>query len=180
MFCSLMLGMIGIRNYHMPAELISTPPDLGAKLILQMGPTQAQVLLQYLASEENREYFYFWEEVEIPLALLLGLSLLLATQKRILPLVLCGIMLAMVLFQFFAVTPELAYSGRRIDFPPFNEAPGAQARIWALNQVYIGAEIVKLAVGFILAGYIFIFRPQRQSRRKSDHTALPNPVSLEK
>jgi hypothetical protein len=176
---SLLLGLVGIRNYHFPGELLAAPIDPAAKLINDIGYPQARLLLQHFAAEQNRTYFYLWEQIEIPLALLLGLSLFLATQRRIPPLVLCGIMLFVVLFQYFAITPELAYSGRGTDFPPLSEAFGAQARIWTLTQVYIGMEIFKLGVGVILAGYIFVFRPHRPNRRRTDTEVRARPAPME-
>ena len=179
MFGSLLLGVIGIENYHFPADLLAAPIDPAAKLIHDMGYPQAQLLLQHFAAEQNRAYFYLWEEVEIPLAISLGLCLFLSTQRRMFPLILCAIMLSVVLFQFFAITPELAYRGRGTDFPPMSEAYCSQALIWALTQVYIGTEIFKQVIGLLLAGYIFVFRPPRMNRRRTDPEIYVRPASLE-
>jgi hypothetical protein len=81
--------------------------------------------------------------------------------------VLCGLMLALVLFEHFAITPELAYRGRATDFPPGSAVFGAQARVWALGQVYAGLEAVKLVVGGILASYLFVFRTRRRVRKEA-------------
>jgi hypothetical protein len=150
-------------------------PTEGASKILQLlPPEQARLLLRHLAGEQNRLYFYVWEWVEIVLGLLLGGCLLLATQRRLLPLVLCGLMLAVVLVEHSAITPELAYRGRATDFPPGSLVFGAQARVWVLSQVYVGMEIAKLVMGGILISYLFYFR--RRVRKepevagRADHT----------
>ena len=75
-------------------------------------------------------------------------------------------MLVLVLFKHFAISPELAYRGRATDFPPGSAVFGAQARVWALNQVYVGVESVKLVLGGILASYLFFFHARRQRSRK--------------
>jgi len=158
---------------------LAAPIEPAARIIHNLGTEQARLLLQHFAAEQNRAYFYLWEQIEIPLGLLLALCLFLATQRRMFPLILSGIMLSMVLLQYMAITPELVFSGRRADFPPLSEAFGAQARMWGLNQVYWGLEISKLVVGVILAGYIFAFRPHRQNRRRTDADDIARPAPLE-
>ena len=127
-----------------------------------MAPDDARLLLRHLAAEQNRLYISLWEDAELPLAFLVGVCLFLATQKRIFPVVFCGLMLALVLFEHFAITPELAYRGRAADFPPGSVALGAQARVWVLSEVYAGVEAVKLVIGGILASYLFAFRARRR------------------
>ena len=58
-------------------------------------------------------------------------------------------MLALVLFQL-AIQPELTFRGREADFPPGNQSLGTQARVWALTEVWIGAESAKLLIGGLL------------------------------
>lgn len=177
-FGSVLLAVVGIRNLHFPRELIAAPIDPAAKLMHDIGYPQARLLLEDFAAEQNRAYFYLWEQIEIPLAVLLALFLFLATKRRAFPIMVCGLMLAVVLFEFFAVTPELAYSGRATDFPPVSAVSGAQARVWALTEVYWGMEILKLALGALLAGYIFVFRPQRRNRRRTDPDGVAIPQEL--
>jgi len=165
--CSLFMAFIAIQNLRSPGAVMSAPIEPAAKLIQSFGQDQAGLLLRHLAAEQNRHYFYLWEQAQILLGLALGGCLILATQRRIFPMVLCGVMLALVLFQHITVTPELAYRGRETDFPPGNAVFGAQARVWALHQVYVGAEAVKLVIGGVLASYLFVFRTRRRSRKEA-------------
>lgn len=105
--------------------------------------------------------------IQIPYALLLAGVLYLAAEKRPVPLVLCGLMLALVLFQL-AIHPELAYRGREADFPPGSQALGTQARVWALTEVWIGAESAKLLIGGLLASFMFTYKSRRRARRIDD------------
>ena len=162
------MGFVAIENLRSPNLVLSGPIEAASKIIQSLPPDEVRLLLRHLAAEQNRFYFYVWEQVEIPLALLLGGCLFLATQKRIFPLVLCGLMLVLVLFEHVAITPELAFRGRATDFPPGNAVFGAQARVWALYQVYVGAEAVKLVMGGILASYLFVFRTRRRVRKEVD------------
>lgn len=139
-------------------------------MINALGSDKASLLMRHAAAEETRSALAVWERVEIALGLVLGGCLYLATQKRVLPIVLCGAMLVLVLFQHFGVGPELAYSGRETDFPPGNALVGSTERLRALQAVYYGTELIKLVAGGILASYLFVFRSSRRSSRKEIHT----------
>jgi hypothetical protein len=166
--CSLFMSAVAIENNRSPNLVLNGPIEPAGKMVQALGVDQARLLLSHLAAEQTRLYFSLWEDVEIPLALVLAAFLFLATQRRILPLVLCGLMLALVLFEHFAISPELAYRGRATDFPPGSAAFGAQARVWALNQVYAGLETTKLVVGGVLASYLFFFRTRRYPRKEAE------------
>jgi hypothetical protein len=172
--CSLFIGVIAFENLRSPSLVLSMPTEGASKILQLVPPEQAQLLLRHLAAEQNRLYFYVWEWVEILLALLLGGCLLLATQRRILPLVLCSLMLAVVLVEHIAISPELAYRGRATDFPPGSLVFGAQARVWVLSQIYVGMEITKLVMGGILISYLFYFRrrvrKETEVAGRADHT----------
>ena len=77
-------------------------------------------------------------------------------------------MLAIVLFQFVAVTPELAYRGRDADFPPGNRTFAIQARLWTMQEAYIALETVKLLMGGVLVSYLFAYQVESRRRRKAD------------
>jgi hypothetical protein len=85
----------------------------------------------------------------------LGVSLLRATQARILPVTLSAIMLALVVFEYVALTPELTYLGREADFSTNGSAGESPA---TLQVVYVAVEMAKIVVGGVLAAYLFVFR----------------------
>jgi hypothetical protein len=170
---SLLMILIQVENLRFTASLLSAPSDQAIEIIKDTGHRQnVEMLLRYQASEQNRRYSYVWEEAQFGLALILGGCLFLGTQRRIFPMVFCGLMLLMVLFEHFGVTPELVYRGRAADFPPGNTAYGVQTRVWALDQVYAWVEGTKLVLGALLAGYLFIFRARRM-RRQTDAIEFP-------
>jgi hypothetical protein len=166
--CSLFMGFVAVENVRSPNLVLNGPIEPAAKILKPLTPDEARLLLRHMAAEQTRLYFTLWEEAQIPLAILVGVCLFLATQKRVLPVVFCGLMLCLVLFELFAITPELGYRGRAADFPPGSAAFGAQARVWALEQVYVGLEAVKLVVGGMLSSYLFSFRARRRGRRETD------------
>jgi hypothetical protein len=170
----LFMGVIEIQNLRSPALVMNAPPAPAEKMIQTLGHDPAQLLLRYLAAQQNRHYSSVWEMVQIPLGLAVGLCLFFATQRRLLPLLLCALMLGLLLFQYFTITPELAFRGPETDFPPGNAAVGPMARMWALQQVYAGVEIAKLIAGGVLATYLFLLRTLRRRRSREtdsiDHT----------
>ncbi len=165
---SLWIAFLEIQSSRSPGLVMNRPIAPAAKLIETLGPEQVRLLLRHLAFEQTRYFSRLWEQLEVGLALALGVCLFRATQKRAFPLFLCAVMLALVLFQHLALTPELAFQGRETDFPPGNTALGPMARVWALQQVYAGAEVVKLITGAGLAGYLFVFRAPRRNRKEDD------------
>ena len=167
------MAFITIQNLRTPSLIMSSPPEAVSRLIQQTGWEPMSALLRHAAAEQTRRYTALWIEAQLLLGLALLGCLVMATQKRIMPLALCGIMLVFVLFQL-RVVPELIYQGRQTDFPPGSTAVAAVTRYWALQQVYFGAEIVKLLCGGALASYLFVFRT---SRRKGKEAREPSPVA---
>ena len=163
--CSLLVVWFQFYNLRFASGLLITPSDSAVEVTKKLPDTELRLMLRYAAAEQNRRYEYLWEEAEIVLALVLGASLFLGTQKRIFPQILCGLMLLVVIFQHVGVTPELAYRGRLADFPPGNNVTGIVLRVYALEQIYAWVEAAKLVVGVLLAGYLFIFRARRSRKQ---------------
>jgi hypothetical protein len=167
--CLLMI-FVSLQGTRAVIALMNSPVPQAGKMIETLGNENAGLLLHHAAAEQARSALNTWELVEILLGLILGGCLYLATQRRIFPLVLCAAMLVLVLFQHFGISPELAYRGQRIDFPPGNADVDAKLRFLALEEVYYAAEVIKLVAGGILASYLFVFRSSR--RRKSEVDAV--------
>lgn len=161
--CLIMIFM-DVQGPRSAANVMGAPAPQAKAMIDALGADKASLLLHYAAHEQTRTAYFNWELIEIPLALLLMGCLYLATQKRALPMVLCGAMLILVLFQHFGVAAELAYRGRETDFPPGNNLVGPIERLRALQLVYYGCEIMKLLAGGILASYLFVFRSSSRRR----------------
>jgi hypothetical protein len=162
---SILVGLIAIQGIRSPSLVLSAPIEPAGKLIDKLGYENAALLLRHAAAEQTRFLEYKWEEAELLLGLALLACLFLGTQRRVLPLALCGIMLVLVLFQHFGVTNEMAYRGRITDFPPGNTAVGPVTRMLLLQQVYFSVEVMKLVAGGVLASFLFMFRTGRRSRK---------------
>ncbi|HEY4361788.1 MAG TPA: hypothetical protein VGN17_12490 [Bryobacteraceae bacterium] len=163
--CSVLMMWFQFSNPRFTADLLITPSDSAAEMTKRLPDAELRLMLRYAAAEQNRRYQFLWEQVELGLAVATGLALVAGTQKKILPLAICGAMLLTVVFQHMGVTPELAYRGRLTDFPPGNNSTGAMLRVYALEQVYAWVEGTKLVAGVVLASYLFVFRPRRNRKQ---------------
>lgn len=169
--------LIQFENLRFTADVLSTPSDQAAEILKETAPRQnVEMLLKYQAAEQNRRYSYAWEEAQFGLALILGACLFLGTQRSVFPMVFCGLMLLLVVFEHFGVSQELAYSGREADFPPGNAATGALIHMYVFEQIYAWVEGTKLVLGGLLSGYLFIFRTRRS--RKQMSTTYPQPSRM--
>lgn len=175
--CSVLLEVIAIENLRLPGTIASSS-DPAWEIAKRIGPEDTRLLLRHQAAEQNRNYLYAWEEVEIALGLALAVCLFLGTQRRIFPLIFCGLLVMIVLVEHFGVTPELAYRGREADFPPGSVTFGTQARVWALDQVYGWMEGLKLLLGAILSSYLFVFRTRQRARKSASLTDRPIPSAI--
>jgi hypothetical protein len=165
--CSFFMAFVVLQNLHSASSLMNAPAAPVASMIKTLGPDQMALLLHHQAAEQNRNIMFVWEQTQIVLGIVLGGCLYFATQKRLLSLVLCGIMLTLVLFQFWAVTPEMAYRGRETDFPSGATTSAVMVRTLLLYQMLVASEGLKIVVGGVLASYLFAFRTSR--KRSSRH-----------
>lgn len=165
---SLLLGFLTLENFRSPNLVLSSPVPAEGKMIEKLGMDETRMLLRHLAMEQSRSYLTIWEDAEMALGVLLLLLLLVSSQTRIFPLIMAGAMLILVLFQHFAILPEIIYQGREADFPPGSVNFAIQAQVWTLGQIYLGVEAVKLLVCGVLSSYLFVFyAPNSRSRRRS-------------
>lgn len=162
--------LVVLQNLHSADLVLSSPLGPVERIVKTLGQDQVALLLRHHAAEQTRNLYYIWEQAQIVLALALGGCLYFATQKRILSVVLCGVMLGLVMFQYLAITPELSYRGRETDFPPGSSTSAAMVRTLLLYQVMVVTEGLKLVIGGVLASYLFAFRTtrRRSSRREVD------------
>jgi hypothetical protein len=164
------MTLVALQNVHSSDLVLTSPVGPVGNMIKALGQDQIMLLLRHHAAEQTRSLYSIWEQAQVGLGVALGICLYFATQKRILSLVLCGVMLAVVLFQLWAITPELSYRGREMDFSPGSATNTAMVRTLLLYQVMVVSEGLKLVVGGILASYLFVFRTSRKrsSRREVD------------
>jgi hypothetical protein len=168
--------LIALENMH-SADLVLLSPVAPVRTMIQaLGPEQIALLLRHHAAQQTRSLYTAWEQAQIALALILAGCLYFATQKRILSVVLCGVMLGLVLFQYLAITPEMSYRGREMDFiPPGSGAGNAMMRTLLLYQIMVVSEGMKMVIGGVLASYLFSFRTSRRRSSRHEIDAINHP-----
>ena len=167
------MDLLAVENLRLVNSVLNAATPQALHTIQRAGREEMALLLRYFAAEQYRFYFSAWEMIQVAGALLVAGVLYFAAEKRAMPQVLCGLMLVMVLFQL-TIHPEMAYRGREADFPPGSQNLGTEARMWALLEVWGGAEGAKLLIGALLAGYMFTYKSRRRAHRgaeRSDHAA---------
>jgi hypothetical protein len=162
--CCVFMDLLAIQNLRLVGAATNSASPVVAGIIRKSGHEQIALLLRHFAAEQYRYYFRTWELIQVPAALLVAAVLYWAAGKRWIPHMLCGLMLALVLFQL-AIQPELTVLGREADFPPGSQALGTQARVWALTEVWIGAESVKLLIGGLLTALMLTLKSRKRSGR---------------
>ena len=168
--CCVFLDLLALQNFRLVSAAIASASPAAAGIIQKTSQEQITLLLRHFAAEQYRYYFSAWERVQILAALLVAAVLYLAVGKRWIPQMLCGLMLALLLFQL-AIQPELTFLGRQADFPPGSQTVGTLARVWALTEVWIGAESVKLLIGGLLTALLIRHKSRTRSRRVEDDLA---------
>jgi hypothetical protein len=167
------MALVVLQNLHASGLVMNSPVEPVTRMMKALGQDQMTLLLRHQAAQETRNLYYLWEQVQVVLGLALGACLYFATQKRMFSLVLCGVMLSLVMFQFWAITPELGYRGREMDFPTGGgDVSSGMVRVLLLYQVLVVTEGLKLIIGGVLASYLFVLRTSRKrtgnNRRQID------------
>lgn len=138
-------------------------PDPAATLrIKALGKDDSSLLLQFLASEQNRYNFEIWEISQVVLAGLFFFFLLFGTDENKFSLALALVLLVMVLVQRFVLTPEIYALGRLTDFVQPPGMAGERAKRHVMEYGYLGVEIAKWAIQVGLAA-ILISRGRSRS-----------------
>jgi hypothetical protein len=168
------MAAISLTTLRAPNLVMMVPHPEMDRATRLLGWEQTAAIVRHVASEQARFILRKWELVQLLLAMSLLACLFLGTQRRILPMLLCGIMLVMVLFQL-NIFSELSYRGKETDFPPGSTALGPTTRYLMLEQVHIGTEIMKYIAGIMLAGFLFIFRTSRRRISMKDVDPVNDP-----
>lgn len=157
---------IAIQNFQGIDQLLETRLEPLAKLLDKVGRDNARALLRHQAAQLNDHLFQRWEQIQIVLGMVLIGCLIFATHRRMMPILLASLMLAMVVFLEIAISPEIAWLGRGIEFLAPAAAADQGRRLHAMQQIYGATEAAKLIVGGILAAYLFVFRVGPRSRKE--------------
>src|SRR5579883_480650 len=149
-----------------------------ARLELKVLGSNAPALLRYQASEENRRYYRLWETAQIIFGFAFFALMLFGSQES--KTLLGGILLLVlvVVFQRFVVTPSYVAEGRLLDFATGDALLGERTRYGILQSGFYAVEGVKGLLILVLTGRMVFSRKgsgrSRDSRHKLDEVNKPN------
>ena len=144
------MAWMAMDSFRSVDRVLLHPDPVAARQIQTLG-ADARAFLRYQVAEQNRAAFQTWEVIQIVLGFAFFLFLLLATKERKFPMILVLAMVGLVMLQRFLLTPELIGLGRMLDFTPAGAALGERAKFRVTHGGYTGVEIMKWAIGLILA-----------------------------
>ena len=146
--------MVATHNFRSVDQLLAEPGRAGVQ-VQKLGHSEARTFLRYHVSEQNRWYFETWEKVQLAL----GAALLAALWRQGKVLIsLAALMFALLLAERFYMTPEIIRLGRIIDFVPPAISSPERDTFWRFHGAYSAVELLKLALGFLLAGRLIFGR----------------------
>ncbi|HKW96687.1 MAG TPA: hypothetical protein VJN43_03090 [Bryobacteraceae bacterium] len=169
---SVFMDLVATQNFRSVDRLLSAPSPQATQRIQTLGGHDgARVFLRYLVSEQNRTYFVAWERTQIPLGIVLFLVLLFGMTPNRFSWLLALVMIGIVLLMHFFLTPEIISLGRAMDFAP--PGTGGHARFWTFHGLYSASELVKLALGVVLA-YRLLRKPKISEPGEVDRVHEPD------
>lgn len=163
---SICMSIVATQNFYTIDRLLADRSGAAFTAMVQkLGQPAARELLRYLSSELNRLYFQMWNVAQVVFgigALWLGAGshaqdparprsagpFGTVAAKGILA------MLAIVVLMLVYLTPAIVSLGRELDFVPREPAPPGMKRFWVLHAAYTSLEMLKLALGLLVAGLI--------------------------
>ena len=164
----LFMDMVVTQNFRSVDRLLAKPAAPAARQIEKLGPEDARRLFRHQVSEQNRWYFETWGDVETGLSAALLLFLLFGSTETNVTLLLALLMLLIVIVQRFALTPQMVVLGRLIDWVPTSQASPERSRFWMMHGAYVGLEVAKLALGFVLTARLLFRRRRRPQDREAE------------
>jgi len=172
---SVLIDAVAIQNFRSVERFLDGPAPIAAQDIHTLGRGETRVLLRHLVAEQNRYYFEHWEWVGLGIGLCFLFLLILGSHPPKVSILLALAMVAIVLGQRVALTPQITRLGRALDFVAPNAASPERTAFWTLHGIYSGLELLKLGIGFTIAGLLMIRRnPDRQMfARESEKDEIP-------
>ena len=172
---SVCFDLTATQNFKSVERFLADPGVVAAQDIHTLGHAETRVLLRHLVAEQNRFYFEQWEWVELGIGLSLLLLLVFGSRPPKLPILLTLLMLSIVLGQRAGLTPQITRLGRLLDFIPPTTESAERSTFWILHGIYSGVELLKLALGLVIAGVLVIRRnpDPKLFARESELDKLP-------
>ena len=156
---SICMSVVATENFYTIDRLLALRANSTfAAAVDRLGAAEARDLLRYLSSELNRLYFQLWNGAQIVLG---ALALWLIANPAKTAKWGVAAMLGIVALMLVYLTPQIVTLGRSLDFVPRDPAPPGLSRFWVLHAAYTSLEMLKLAIGLVVAISLIRLRGDR-------------------
>ena len=176
---TLCVDVIAYMNWRLAGSVLENAPPEATTIVRNFGPESAATLLQFFAAESDRRFVERWETVTIALGLILVPAMFFATDRKLVPTIMATFMLALALFQYFTVQPELGYRTRQVDFPPGRGNQASEERAAGIAKIYLATDGCQVLFGTLMGLYVMTYRSRRrtQARRVSSSELLKSKAA---
>jgi hypothetical protein len=164
------MDMVVTQNFRSVDRLLAKPTPAAAQQIGKLGAADARFLLRHQVSEQNRWYFETWGLIAAVLGAALLMVLIFGSTERNFTLLLALLMLLIAIVQRFALTPQMVFLGRLIDWVPADQPSPDRTRFWMLHNAFVGLELLNWALGFFLTAKLLF----RRKKAGEMGTGLPS------
>jgi len=172
---TLVVAWVATSNFTAADHLLASAPQEIQKTAAALSPAQSRMLLRFLVSVENANYFLTWELVEFGLLIALGAVLVTERQTRML-VIFPAVLLLLVSFQHFRLTREIIWLGQEMVLAGGSASERIREEFGIMHSMYGIAEVVKLVLAVVLAVWIVIRRSGRKARAAAQ-PLVPAPAS---
>ena len=164
------MDMVATQNFRSVDRLLAKPAPQAAQQFEKLGPGAARVLLRHQVSEQNRWYFETWGAAEVAIGAALLLVLIFGSNEKNFSLLLALLMLLIAVVQRFALTPQIVFLGRIIDWIPPEQPSPERSQFWMLHNAFVGLELLNWVMGFFLTAKL-LFRSRQRNRDREEELA---------
>ena len=161
------MDMVATQNFRSVDRLLEKPAPPAAQQLEKLGPGAARVLLRHQVPEQNRWYFETWGVTEVAIGAALLLVLLFGSSETNFSLLLALLMLLIAIVQRFALTPQMVFLGRLIDWIPVGQPSPERSRFWLLHNAFVGLELFNWVFALLLTAKL-IFRGRHRGDRDEE------------
>jgi len=169
---AIVVAWVATSNFTATDSVLAEAPQEIQKAAAGVGSGQAHMLLRYLVSVENANYFMTWELVEFGLLVALGAVLFSDRQTKWVS-ALPAALLLLVAFQHFRLTPEIIWLGQAMVLAGGSASARVREQFGLIHSLYGITEVVKLVLGIALAVWVISKRTVRRVRRSSIEALEP-------
>lgn len=174
--CTLFMGWVATHNITSVDPILKQSDRHLQREIKDIGYDRVKSLLRFEAAELNRHYFYYWEWVQLLLALITAVVLVDATNGNKFTMVAMTGILLLLLVQHFLVQPEVVELGRGLDFAATDQMLDERRAFRTYHTYYSSIEVIKLVLlGIVSVRMLLHGSSGKRRRRTAKVDVVDNP-----